>query len=330
MWRVLTRSLGLLSTIWRDYVGPLQSVPLRTAKLAALAQWAFVSTLHTSECYDYGSGRHQGRWVTDVQPDGTVTVHTHNRDFYDSNKKHDELIQLARIEELKRAVAQPSPGLKARMKTAWLKGKQIPASELAVLEALAQKLRCTPKLVAKVKDSNSEYIAVEVKGGHVTGLALPWFDKRAAIPDSIDALTRLKVFRAVGNKLKSVPDSLWNISCLVHLDLGYNRLASLPTGLGNLTKLRMLDLTSNELKSLPSSIGELTSLRCLMIGKNQLTELPDSITVLRSLRKLQLSGNYLETGEKREAVKLLINSSRDVAARCGCKLIPLAARRRKS
>ncbi len=60
---------------WRDWIGLANSAPTKVSRPEELEEWALLTTTYLREYTDWGEwGRHKGRWVKDLQADGTVTI----------------------------------------------------------------------------------------------------------------------------------------------------------------------------------------------------------------------------------------------------------------
>jgi len=60
---------------WRDWIGLADSAPPKVSRPEELDEWALLTTIYLREYTDTGNwGRHKGRWVSDLQADGTATI----------------------------------------------------------------------------------------------------------------------------------------------------------------------------------------------------------------------------------------------------------------
>ena len=82
---------------WRDWIGLANSAPNVVSQPEELDEWALLSTVYLREYTDTGDwGRHKGRWVSDLQVDGTVTIYVAEGVFHDESPE-----KMAKIEYLK-------------------------------------------------------------------------------------------------------------------------------------------------------------------------------------------------------------------------------------
>jgi Leucine-rich repeat (LRR) protein len=86
------------------------------------------------------------------------------------------------------------------------------------------------------------------------------------IPGNISQLSKLEIFQAYGNGLKSLPE-----------------------GLGQLANLKQLLIQDNELDTLSFDFSKLTSLREFWVENNNLTSLPPSLCALITAESLPLA-----------------------------------------
>jgi hypothetical protein len=143
----------------------------------------------------------------------------------------------------------------------------------------------------------SDWVGVEVSGGHVSHIFLQVNHLTGAIPPELGNLTALQSLYLQSNQLTgSIPPELGNLTELQVLVLASNQLSgSIPPELGNLTALTALSLCDNQLTgSIPPELGNLTALQYLALYSNQLTgSLPAELGNLTALLWLTLDGNQL-------------------------------------
>eukprot|EP00002_Diphylleia_rotans_P007232 TRINITY_DN1672_c0_g1_i3.p1 TRINITY_DN1672_c0_g1~~TRINITY_DN1672_c0_g1_i3.p1 ORF type:complete len:2182 (-),score=438.40 TRINITY_DN1672_c0_g1_i3:205-6750(-) len=89
--------------------------------------------------------------------------------------------------------------------------------------------------------------------------------------------------------LSLIPQSIGALSQLKLLDVSNNNLFTLPISITQLEELSELRLNGNQFHVLLDWICDLSSLQCLSLYKNPITELPDNITNLRNLRNLEIA-----------------------------------------
>ena len=82
---------------WRDWIGLIESAPNKVSRPEELDEWALLATSYLREYTDIGEwGRHNGRWISDLQSDGTVTIFIAEGVFHDISPEN-----AAKIEHLK-------------------------------------------------------------------------------------------------------------------------------------------------------------------------------------------------------------------------------------
>jgi hypothetical protein len=82
---------------WRDWIGLANSAPTKVSRPEELDEWGLLSTNYLREYTDTGTwGRHKGRWVSELQADGTVTILIAEGVFHDISPE-----KVSTIERLK-------------------------------------------------------------------------------------------------------------------------------------------------------------------------------------------------------------------------------------
>ncbi|VDD83499.1 unnamed protein product [Mesocestoides corti] len=114
----------------------------------------------------------------------------------------------------------------------------------------------------------------------------------SSLPDEVEALRALEVFRLNYNQLRHLPSSIGNLVRLRVLDLESNHLESLPPSIGQFINLQDLNVSCNCLTTFPPSIGLLSELKIFRAGENDIRELPPEIGQMTNLRDLYLNDNH--------------------------------------
>ncbi|MFX1451462.1 MAG: hypothetical protein ACFFCM_11505, partial [Promethearchaeota archaeon] len=69
---------------WCDWIGLIDTAPPKVSNPEELDEWALLTKTYLREYTDTGDwGRHKGGWVSDLQGDGTVTIHVAEGVFHD-------------------------------------------------------------------------------------------------------------------------------------------------------------------------------------------------------------------------------------------------------
>ncbi len=82
---------------WYDWVGRADSAPTKASSPFDLDEWAIIKTYYLCEYTDVGSwGFHEGRYVKNIQKDGTVEIRKANGRFHDVTPE-----SMTEVEEIK-------------------------------------------------------------------------------------------------------------------------------------------------------------------------------------------------------------------------------------
>lgn len=116
-----------------------------------------------------------------------------------------------------------------------------------------------------------------------------------ALPEEIQALSKLKFFDVSNNQIEEVPESISNLSELESLNISVNKLSSFPP-VGNLKSLHIFNVAHNSLTELPEGIfnPKLVHLSQIIAGNNEIESLSLNVTELPHLNLLDMSDNKLK------------------------------------
>ncbi|KAI9686922.1 MAG: hypothetical protein M1822_002675 [Bathelium mastoideum] len=142
-------------------------------------------------------------------------------------------------------------------------------------------------------------------------------NKFAALSDSLQELTHLRVLNVADNQLNEIrlesiariplvelslsnnkldgalfPSEVSTMSKLQKLDVSNNGLSSLDSGQLSLPSLQTLDISNNRITTLPD-VSAWTELLCVLAEDNRLSNLPEGLTELTKVKIVDLTGNGL-------------------------------------
>lgn len=116
-----------------------------------------------------------------------------------------------------------------------------------------------------------------------------------ALPEEIQALTKLKFFDVSNNQIEEMPLSISNLSELESLNVSVNKLGSFPP-VNAMKSLHIFNVAHNCLQELPEGIFDpsLVHLSNIVAGNNEIEKLSPDVTNLPHLNQLDLSNNKLK------------------------------------
>lgn len=113
------------------------------------------------------------------------------------------------------------------------------------------------------------------------------------LPDSIQALKRLKIIFFANNQFKIFPKVLAELPSLTMIGFKANQIHTVPEN-SFPPFLQWLILTDNQISELPQSIGSCHLLQKCALAGNLIEELPVEMMGCKSLELLRISANQLE------------------------------------
>ncbi|MHA1731118.1 MAG: leucine-rich repeat domain-containing protein [Promethearchaeota archaeon] len=114
------------------------------------------------------------------------------------------------------------------------------------------------------------------------------------LPDWMEDLEKLKVFRGGSNDYKIYLPVLTNLKSLENLDLSLSGIP-LPENIGDLENLRELYWMRNNSQRIPPSIKNLQNLETVWLSENSLNTIPEEFCELNNLKMALLRGNALSS-----------------------------------
>ena len=114
------------------------------------------------------------------------------------------------------------------------------------------------------------------------------FNQISAIPETLEACTKLHSLHLGKNAVSEIPSGLLAATTsLQNLHLFRNKIEELPAELGGLKELKRMSLSGNNLKTLPDVLGNCTQLEELYLNNNaKFSKMPESVGHLRKLKEL--------------------------------------------
>ncbi|MDC8004639.1 hypothetical protein POV27_11310 [Aureisphaera galaxeae] len=190
---------------------------------------------------------------------------------------------------------------------------QVPNSELQAMKDLyAQTQGDSWNQKWDLNEPVENWPGVTVVDNHVTEIRMLFNNLNGELPNSLEALTELKVLELSFNKISgSLPESLGNLEKLEILALNGNSLSGeIPVSIGNLTSLKQLHVSSNQLTgTIPYALENLTSLEVFNVFDNNLIgNVPLGLGKIRTLREFMVAENNFVNASEISTI-LLANSA---------------------
>ena len=85
---------------WRDWIGLANSAPTKVTCPEELDKWAILATTYLREYTDTGDwGKHEGQWISELQADGTATIHVAEGVFHDISPEKSIIVKNLKLEK---------------------------------------------------------------------------------------------------------------------------------------------------------------------------------------------------------------------------------------
>lgn len=125
------------------------------------------------------------------------------------------------------------------------------------------------------------------------------------LPNAMEGLYSLVVFKAMGNGLVALPNCFKYLKALSYVDLRHNKLTHLPASFSSCESIEVLLLDDNELEELCKGMSAFEKMHTISLRNNNLSRLPrglGSLMIVHNLKSHDLSGNpwQMPTQEVRE------------------------------